>query len=147
MTEKQTTPAEETRLILPPIDHAAPGSRKLEKERRRLSGAWIDAREAYNETVDDMNEARDALLASPESVEARETLEREVARNRDAMKVLVDARENYHEYLIGRMTTSDGTSVADALDQISQNDFDLLVTLDVESVVIPKAGAGTSPTG
>jgi hypothetical protein len=150
MTEKQSIAAEEsteTRLILPPIDYAAPGSRRLEKERRRLSGAWIEARDTYNETVDDLNEAREALLANPEHEGAKETFEREVARNRAALRALAEARDNYHEYLIGRMTTNDGTSVADALDAISQNDFDLLVTMDVESVVIPKVGAGISSGG
>jgi hypothetical protein len=135
--------ADETRLILPPIDHAAPGSRKLEKERRRLADAWIVAREAYNECVDDVNEARDQLIAHPDNADAAAQLEKDLERLNTHRKALGVARENYHEYLIGRMVTNDGTSVDEALDRISQNAFDALVTLDVESVVIPKPTAGS----
>jgi hypothetical protein len=139
----ETAGTDETRLILPPINHAAPGSRKLEKERRRLADAWILAREDYNETVDDVNEARDQVIAYPDNADAAKQLEKDLERLNTQRKRLNQVREDYHAYLISRMVTNDGTSVDEALDRISQNDFDALVTLDVESVVIPKPTAGS----
>lgn len=130
-----------TILRVEPIDYNAPGSLKLERDRRRLSTEYLATIAAYNDAADAFNAARTAMLDQPDAASLLSTLE--TAANalqsaRDAMNV---AREAYHAHLMTRMTTNDGTSVSDALDRISMNDFTALVTHDVETVVIPKVGA------
>lgn len=148
MTDHDQTTTE-TRLILPPINYAAPGSRQLEIERRRFAGAYQEAVSEYNETIDDLNDAREAVIANPDptNLDAHTALKHELARHKAEQKRLDEAREAYHQHLIGRMTTNDGTSVDEALRFISYDDFLALCRSDVESVAIPKPSATSSSGG
>lgn len=133
----------ELRLTIAPIDYAAPGSRRLELTRQTLSRAFTSAIEVYNESIDAMNDARDLVVADPANADGVLALEAAIAAVTTTRAALAASREAYHQHLIGRMTTSDGTSVDDALDMISWDDFSALVRSDVESVVIPKVGAAS----
>ncbi len=69
-----------------------------------------------------------------------------VARKGDDVAEIIGAMEDAEDYLIGRLSTDDGTSVEAALDLISAKDFDNLLHNAGGEAAVPPANASDSPS-
>lgn len=131
-TEQKTT------LIIEKLDRTAVGSRKIIREWQRLFHEFNQARYELGIAEDAYKMARFDYATNPKSEGAKAQVVKDHGLFLAAEKYFLDCQDALEAHYLNRFSTSDGSPVQDAIDQLSLEQWQLITDSDLEAINVPK---------